>query len=134
MLSISQESYINLIVCRFNLENAKPLLTPISSNAHLLKEDCPTLIEDKEDMKNIPYQEIISVLNWLSVGSYPDIAFVIGQLVQFLENPGQIHWEATKQVVRYLKTTKDLKLTYGGVDKCGFKGYLDADGATQDHR
>ena len=36
--------------------------------------------------------------------------------------------------MRYLKTTKDLKLTYGGVSKCSFEGYLDADGATQDHR
>jgi hypothetical protein len=36
--------------------------------------------------------------------------------------------------VRYLKSTKDLKLTYGGGDKHGFEGYSDADGATQDHR
>jgi hypothetical protein len=36
--------------------------------------------------------------------------------------------------VRYLKATKDLKLTYRGGDKCGFEGYSDADGATQDHR
>ena len=36
--------------------------------------------------------------------------------------------------MRYLKTTKDLKLTYGGVSKCGFEGYSDADGAMQDHR
>ena len=39
-----------------------------------------------------------------------------------------------KRVVRYLKTTKDLKLTYGGGDKHGLEGYSDADGATQDHR
>ena len=85
MLSISQEAYINLIVHHFNLEDAKPLSTPINSNAGLLKEDCPTSIEDKEDIKNIPYQEIIGALNWLSVGSHPDIAFVMGQLVQFLD-------------------------------------------------
>jgi hypothetical protein len=36
--------------------------------------------------------------------------------------------------VRYLKSTKDLKLTYGGGDKHGFEGYSDADRATQDHR
>jgi hypothetical protein len=36
--------------------------------------------------------------------------------------------------VRYLKSTKDLKLMYGGGDKHGFEGYSDADGATQDHR
>ena len=33
-----------------------------------------------------------------------------------------------------MKTTKDLKLTYGGRERCGFEGFSDADGATQDHR
>ena len=54
------------------------------------------IYEDKQEMKNVPYHEIIGALNWLAVGSCPDIAFVVGQLVQFLENPGQIHWEAAK--------------------------------------
>ena len=36
--------------------------------------------------------------------------------------------------MRHLKTTKDLKLMYGGVGKRGFEGYLDANRATQDHR
>ena len=133
-LSISQEAYISSIVHCFNLEDAKPLSTPIDSNTHLLKDDCPITIEDKQEMKNVPYHEIVGTLNWLAVGSRPDTAFVIGQLAQFLENFGRVHWEAAKRVVRYLKTTKDLKLTYGGVSKHGFEGYSNADGAMQDHR
>jgi Reverse transcriptase (RNA-dependent DNA polymerase) len=133
-LSISQEAYINSVIRRFNLEDSKPLSTPIDSNTRLLKDDCPTSAEDKQEIKDMPYRELIGALNWLAVGSRPDIAFVIGQLVQFLENPGRVHWDAAKQVVRYLKSTKDLKSTYGGGDKHGFKGYSDADGVTQDHR
>ena len=133
-LSMSQEAYINSIVRRFNLEDAKPLSTPIDANTRLLKDDCPMSTEGKQDMKNVPYREAIGALNWLAVGSRPDIAFVVGQLAQFLENPGRVHWEAAKRVIRYLKTTKDLKLTYGGGGKQGFEGYSDADGATQDHR
>ena len=91
MLSISQEAYINSIVCWFNLEDAKPLSTPINSNTHLLKDDCPITIKDKQEMKNMPYREIVGALNWLALGSHPDITFVIGQLAQFLENPGQVH-------------------------------------------
>ena len=85
-------------------------------------------------MKGVPYRELVGALNWLAVGSQPDIAFAVGQLAQFLENPGRVHWDAAKQVVRYLKTTKELRLTYRGGDKYGFEGYSDADGATQDHR
>ena len=33
-----------------------------------------------------------------------------------------------------MKSTKTLKLTYGGGEKRGFEAYSDADGTTQDHR
>ena len=85
-------------------------------------------------MKTIPYQEAIGALNWIAVGSRPDIVFVVSQPAQFLENPGRVHWEATKQVIRYLKTTKELKLTYGESQRRGFEGFLDVDGAMQEHR
>ena len=50
-LAISQESYINSVVHRFNLEDAKPLLIPIDANMHLQKDDCPVSDEDKKEMK-----------------------------------------------------------------------------------
>ena len=53
-------------------------------------------------------------------------------------NLGQVHWEAAiaKQIIRYLKGTKKLKLlvTYGENGKDGLVGYADADGASQEHR
>jgi Reverse transcriptase (RNA-dependent DNA polymerase) len=87
-LSISQEAYINSVIRWFNLEDSKPLSTPIDSNTHLLKDDYLTSAKDKQEMKDVPYRKLIGALNWLAVSSQPDIAFVIGQLAQFLENPG----------------------------------------------
>ena len=51
-----------------------------------------------------------------------------------MENPGKTHWEAVKRVLRYLKGTKDLKLTYGKSKNRGLETFVDADGATQEHR
>lgn len=82
-LSISQKSYIETILRRFNLENAKSLSIPMDPNTHF------------------SYREAIGALNWIAVGSRPDIAFVVGQLAQYLENPGRVHWEAAKRVMRY---------------------------------
>ena len=106
-LSLSQATYINSIIHRFNLEDAKLLSAPIDANTRLLKDDCANSEEEKQEMKKIPYHKVIGALNWVAVGMRPDIAFVVSQLAQFLENPGRVHWEAAKQVVRYLKTTKD---------------------------
>ena len=37
----------------------------------------------------------------------------VSLLSQFIQNPGLAHWEALKQVIVYLGSTKDLWLTFG---------------------
>jgi hypothetical protein len=46
-------------------------------------------------MKNMPYREAIGSLMYAAVATRPDIAFAISALSQFLNNPGDLHWEAT---------------------------------------
>ena len=43
----------------------------------------------------------------------PDIAAAVGQLARVMSQPSKLHWSAAKHVLRYLKGTKGLSLTYG---------------------
>ena len=43
------------------------------------------------------------------------------------------HWEAVKQIYQYLIGTKSLALTFR-TQMRGLVGYVDADGATQEHQ
>jgi hypothetical protein len=36
------------------------------------------------------------------VGTRPDLSVAVGKLSQFMQNPGQEHWNAVKKVLRYL--------------------------------
>jgi hypothetical protein len=54
-------------------------------------------------------------------------------LLRFLENLGELHWSTVKRIFRYLSGTRDLQLTYGG-KRHDLVGYMDADGAAQEHR
>ena len=102
-------------------------------SAPLSKSQSPSKIEDITKMKNVPYREAVGSLMYAAMGTRPDIAFATSTVAQFSDNPGWAHWEAVKRIYRYLKGTKDLVLTYGG-DKRGLEGYVDADGASQEHR
>ena len=69
----------------------------------------------------------------LAVGTRPDIAFTVSTVAQFSTDPGLIHWEAVKQIYRYLIGTKKLSLTFG-VGKHRLEGFTDADRASQVHQ
>ena len=84
-------------------------------------------------MEKIPYGQATGSLTWAVITTQPDIAFAVSLLSQFLENPGENHWNVVKRVFKYLKATKDHKLVLGTA-RNGIQRYSNADWASQDHR
>ncbi|KAG9225295.1 hypothetical protein CCMSSC00406_0009851 [Pleurotus cornucopiae] len=132
-ISLSQHSYIDSILARHNFLDSKPSSIPMIPDKLLSRSQSPTSVTDIARMKNVPYCEAIGALMYVAMGTRPDIAFAVSTLAQFSDNPGWAHWEAVGLVFRYLLGTKNLELVYGG-DQNGLVGYVDADGASQDHR
>ena len=66
--------------------------------------------------------------------SWPDAAYVVGIMLQFMQNPGPVHWEGLKLIINYLRSMKDLWLTFGGQKEMMIEGFCDADWASQKHR
>ena len=95
ILSFSQQAYIERILKRFNLQDAKTYAT-LNPNIKLTKDQCSTTDEDNKIMKKIPYRQAIGSLMWTAVATRPDIAFAVSLLSQSLENPSQIHWKTVK--------------------------------------
>lgn len=132
-IALSQHAYNESIIRRYNFNDIKPQAMPMDPNAPLTQSQSPTKIIDITAMKNIPYREAIGSFMWAAMGTKPDIAFATSTVSQFNQNPGWAHWEAVKHILRYLKGTMDLELVYGG-ERRGLEGYVDGDGASQDHR
>ena len=84
-------------------------------------------------MRKVPYREALGSLMYAAIATRPDITFAVSVLSQFLDNPGEAHWEGVKRIFRYLAGTKDRALTYGK-ERHDLMGYTDADGALQLHR
>ena len=132
-IALSQHSYIESIITRFNFNDLKPLSTPMDPSTQLSQSQSPTKLIDIGKMKNVPYREAVGSLMYAAMGTRPDIAFATSTVAQFSQNPGWVHWEAVKRIFRYLLGTQKLELVYGG-ERRGLVGYVDADGASQDHR
>lgn len=132
-ISLSQHAYIESIITRFNFNDLKPSSIPMDPNAPLSKSQSPSKMSDVAKMQQIPFREAVGSLMYAAMGTRPDIAFAVSTVAQYSENPGWAHWEAVKRIFRYLLGTQKLELVYGG-EKRGVEGYVDADGASQEHR
>jgi len=133
-ISINQHAYIEGIVEKYGLTNAKPITTPMEPGIQLSTDQGPSTLNQLSKMRGIPYAQAVGSVLWPAVVSRPDIAFAVGILSQFIQNPGPAHWQALKRVIVYLGATKTLWLTFGGRSKTLVQGFCDADWAGQKHR
>ena len=79
-LTLSQKTYIDSLLQKFNMEKCKPASTPLDPSIQLSRDQCPTTPEETAEMKKFPYRELIGGLIWLTTGSRPDLAFAVGSL------------------------------------------------------
>ena len=124
---LDQEQYINELLQRFNVAECNAVSTPADPTQKLTKEMCPSTVEEREQMAKVPFRELVGGLQYLALSTRPDICFAVNAVSQFSSNPGKAHWIAAKRVLRYLKGTKTMKLTYSKHGDQGFVGYSDAD-------
>ena len=58
------------------------------------------------------YQSVIGSLNYITHATRPDICHSVNVLSRFASNPSKQHHAALKKILRYLRGTEDLGLTY----------------------
>ena len=127
ILGLSQETYINKVLERFNMKNCSPSVAPILKGDRFDLNQCPKNDFEREHMKNIPYTSAVGSLMYAQVCTRPDIAFAVGVLGRYQSNPGIDPWRAVKKVMRYLQGTKDYMLMYRRTYSLEVIGYSDAD-------
>ena len=110
---LSHKKYIERVLERFNMKNAKHVSTPLVGHMKLSKKMCPKSREEKENMAKVPYSSVVGSLMYAMVCTRPDIAHAVGVVSRFLENPGKEHWEAVKWIIRYLRGSSDECLCFG---------------------
>lgn len=118
---MSQKRYILEILKKYGMEDCKPISTPLEVNAKF--DDIPT---KEEEMARIPFRSLMGSLLYIAIGTRPDIAFAVNCLSQYNNKYAETHWKAAKRILRYLKGTVDMKLTYEKTD-LPLIGFADAD-------
>ena len=93
----------------------------------LINTQSPLTGAEYASMQHIPYHEAIKLLMYTVLSPHPNITYAVSTISHFASNPGMPHWEAVYHIYRYLISTQNLHLTYGGTTR-PLEGYMDADG------
>jgi hypothetical protein len=117
---ISQTKYTNDMLKKFDMNNTKPIKTPMLSDRHLdLNEECK-IIDQKV------YRSMIGSLLYLCA-SRPDIMLSVCMCARFQANPKECHLMTVKKIFMYLVNTPNLGLWYPKGSTFDLLGYSDSD-------
>ncbi|GKB26814.1 retrotransposon protein, putative, ty1-copia subclass [Tanacetum coccineum] len=94
LIGLCQSAYIEKIFKRYSLENSKCGTIPMQEKLKLSKSDGASTPAEMRHMSNVPY------------------ASAVGSIMY--ANPGELHWTTVKNILKYLRITKDMFLVYGG--------------------
>ena len=127
LFGLSQSTYIDKMPKRFSMEQSKRGFIPIIHRITLLKSMCPWTQDERTHMSLIPYSTAIGSIMYSMICTRPDVSYVVSIMSNNQSDPSKGHWVAIKNILKYLKMTKDVFFIYGDGDSdFHVKGYIDA--------
>ncbi|GJS70399.1 hypothetical protein Tco_0703240 [Tanacetum coccineum] len=95
------------------MENSKRGSIPMQEKLRLSKSQGASTPAELKRMQNVPYASGVGSIMYAMRCTRPDVAFSQNITSQFQQNPGDLHW-TVKNILKYLRNTKDMFIVYGG--------------------
>src|SRR3954466_2191638 len=119
---INQAKYIQDMLKRFGLDDAKPMKIPMPTNGQL------DLDPNGKDVDQKVYRSMIGSLLY-HCASRPEIMLSVCMCARFQSAPKESHHMDVKRILRYLVYTPNLGLWYPKGSSFKLVGYSDSDWA-----
>ena len=84
-LSLSQKEYIEKVLRRFNMQNAKLITTSLAAHLKLSSALCPQSDEEVDYMSRVPYSSVLGSLMYAKVCSHPDLDYALSAVSRYME-------------------------------------------------
>ena len=116
-IKLSQTAFIEALLennkMNFNGTACKAVDAPCSNSKDINADACPNTPVDAElKERQSGYRSVVGAVLYLWKCCRPDITFAINRLGRYASNPGEAHFKEMTHLLKYLKGTKDLGLTY----------------------
>jgi len=125
---IHQSKFVVEFLKKFKREDSNSVKTPIETGIKLTKEG------DGRTVDATYFKHIVGSLRYLTC-TRPDICYVVGLVIRYMESLRQVHLQVVKRIMRYIKGTTTFGLFYFSSKKIEIIEYSDSDwGGDSDER
>jgi len=125
---LSQRKYARDLLNKFGMLNCKHAATSMNISEKLQQVNEEELTDAKR------FRSLVGGLIYLT-HTRPDIAFSVGVVSRFMQQPSKVHYGAAKRILRYIAGTLDYGIWYSNTNNFRLCGYTDSDyGSSLDDR
>jgi hypothetical protein len=82
-------------------------------------------------MRMISYVSAIGSIMYAMLCMCPDVSYALSAISRYQSNFGDAHWTIVKNILNYLRRTKEAFIVFGGEEELVVKGYNDASFQTE---
>jgi hypothetical protein len=120
-ISLFQGSYAKKILEKGGLLDCNPCQVPMQPKLKVRNESNFVLVNVSM------YRSLVGSLRYL-VNTRPDLAFSVGYVSRYMEEPHEDHLAAVKQILRFVAGSSDVGVFYPrSGDRAELRGYSDSD-------
>jgi hypothetical protein len=105
IISLGQRAYALKLLERAGMAGCKAVATPMEERIKLSRQSTAAKVDATL------YRSIVGGLRWLT-HTRPDIAFAVGYVSRFMEDPREDHWAAVKRLLRYVQGSAELGIVF----------------------
>jgi dUTPase len=125
-IHLGQEAFIENLCQISNLDNphTAPVRTPYRSGCPVDSIPSTTLPPHEQAKLTHKMQVLLGCLTWLSISTRPDIATITNLLAQYTTKATPSHLNQVKRVIKYLKCTKSLGISFNSNNNSKLQSYV----------
>ena len=96
LIALSQSTYLDKVLKRFRMDQAKKGFLLMLQGKTLSKTKCPAMTDEREKMRVIPYASAIGSIMYAMLCTRPDVSNALSLTSRYQSDPGVEHWITLK--------------------------------------
>nr|GEU74735.1 hypothetical protein [Tanacetum cinerariifolium] len=113
LIRLGQNAYMDKILKRYKMDSSKRGHIPMQEKLDLNKTQGALTPKEVKHMQNVHYASAVGSIMYAVRCTRPDVAFAQNITSRFQQISDECHWIAVKNILKYLRNTKDWFLVYG---------------------